>query len=431
LLVALPCQTRIGCCSGRGQTSASRSAGRNAGSAVTFSWRSPTPKPSKPSSSASSALRHQVAGDPGQVVRQGGGPQPESGQPGRLPVRQQVGQFGRRPGEHQGVAAVGGAGQRVQPVAAVGGGRRVVVEEDHQVAEDVHGVLLAAGGGLLGADRRHDRPGVLRVARGDEPEVGRPGHQPVRHGLVRQGGDDRLALRRARGDRRAAHAEPAPLEVDVVQLVAVDEAAGGGVPDHRVVLPAVPEPAQHLHVVAGLLEQVRDQLPCGRRGQVRGHRRQGAPPEVRGLVRAGRHLHPHPGPPAAHVVEGGDRLRDVERLGVGGHHSRHQPDVPGQRRDPGRGQQRVQPAAHLVGAVIRFGRVGRLRREGVLDGHQVQQAVLRLGDQVGPVARGEQLGGAGARFPPGRGMIIESGAPDEVLTAPRHERARTFLSAVL
>jgi polar amino acid transport system ATP-binding protein len=29
------------------------------------------------------------------------------------------------------------------------------------------------------------------------------------------------------------------------------------------------------------------------------------------------------------------------------------------------------------------------------------------------------------------GRIIESGAPDDVLTNPRHERARAFLSAVL
>jgi hypothetical protein len=42
-------------------------------------------------------------------------------------------------------------------------------------------------------------------------------------------------------------------EVDVVQLVAVDEPAGGRVADLGVVLPAVPEPADDLDVVGGLV----------------------------------------------------------------------------------------------------------------------------------------------------------------------------------
>ena len=53
--------------------------------------------------------------------------------------------------------------------------------------------------------------------------------------------------------------EPAALEVDVVQLVPVDEAAGGHVADLRVVFPAVPETAQHLHLVGRLVEAVGDQ----------------------------------------------------------------------------------------------------------------------------------------------------------------------------
>ena len=80
------------------------------------------------------------------------------------------------------------------------------------------------------------------------------------HASVRQGGDDGLALRRPGRDRGALDAEVPALEVDVVQLVAVDEAAGGGVADLRVVLPAVPEPAHHLDVVGGLVEQLGDQL---------------------------------------------------------------------------------------------------------------------------------------------------------------------------
>ena len=47
---------------------------------------------------------------------------------------------------------------------------------------------------------------------------------------------------------------------------------------------------------------------------------------------------------------------------------------------------------------------GRLEAEGVLDGDEVEQSVLGLSDQVGPVAGGEQLGGAGGGLPPGGRM---------------------------
>ena len=59
--------------------------------------------------------------------------------------------------------------------------------------------------------------------------------------------------------------------------------------------------------------------------------RETAPAEKRCLVRARRDLHPHAGPPAGDVVQGGDRLRDVERLGVGGDHGRYQSDRRGDR----------------------------------------------------------------------------------------------------
>jgi len=45
-----------------------------------------------------------------------------------------------------------------------------------------------------------------------------------------------------------------------VQLVPVDEPAGGGVADLGVVLPAVPQPPDHLDIVGGLVEQVGNQL---------------------------------------------------------------------------------------------------------------------------------------------------------------------------
>ena len=42
--------------------------------------------------------------------------------------------------------------------------------------------------------------------------------------------------------------------------------------------------------------------------------------------------------------------------------------------------------------------------EAVLDGDEVEQAALGLGDDVGPVAAGEQLGRAGPRLAPRGGM---------------------------
>lgn len=62
----------------------------------------------------------------------------------------------------------------------------------------------------------------------------------------------------------------AALEVDVVQLVAVDEPAGGHVPDLGVVVPAVPQPPDHLDVIGGLLIGLRlrernrpsPEMPC-------------------------------------------------------------------------------------------------------------------------------------------------------------------------
>ena len=55
-------------------------------------------------------------------------------------------------------------------------------------------------------------------------------------------------------------------------------------------------------------------------------------------------LNPDPGPAAARVVQGGDGLGHVERLGVGGDRGRHEPDVPGDGSGPGRDQDRVQTA---------------------------------------------------------------------------------------
>jgi hypothetical protein len=58
----------------------------------------------------------------------------------------------------------------------------------------------------------------------------------------------------------------------------------------------------------------------------------------------------------------------------------------------------------LVGARIRFAVAGGLQAEAVLDRDEVEQAVFGFGDDVGPVARGEQLVRAGPGLAPGGGM---------------------------
>ena len=101
-----------------------------------------------------------------------------------------------------------------------------------------------------------DRPHRVVVLRRDEDQIDTARGEFVDRELVRQGGDDGLALRWSRGDRRPLDGEVLAGEVDVVQLVAVDESAGRDVANHRVVLPAVPEPPDHLDGVGGLVEQV-------------------------------------------------------------------------------------------------------------------------------------------------------------------------------
>ncbi len=91
----------------------------------------------------------------------------------------------------------------------------------------------------------------------------------------------------------------------------------------------------------------------------------------------------------------------MERLRVGGHYGRHDADVTGQWRDPRGDEDGVQASADPVGAAVRFRGRGGLEAERVLDGHEVEQTVLGLGDQIGPVGGGEQFTGAGDRFAPG------------------------------
>jgi hypothetical protein len=106
----------------------------------------------------------------------------------------------------------------------------------------------------------------------------------------------------------------------------------------------------------------------------------------------------------------------VERLGVRDDHGGDQAHVPGQRRDPGRGQHRVEPAAYLVGPAIRGAVAGGLQAQAVLDRDEVEQPAFGLGGQVSPVPAGEQLGRAGPGLTPGGGVpagAVEGGGQDQ------------------
>ena len=90
----------------------------------------------------------------------------------------------------------------------------------------------------------------------------------------------------------------------------------------------------------------------------------------------------------------------MERLGVGDHDRRDQPDVLGERRHPGGEENRVEPATNLIGASIRQ-RVARvLQCQRVFDRHEIEQPALGLGHQPRPVAGIEQLIGPGIGLAP-------------------------------
>lgn len=119
-------------------------------------------------------------------------------------------------------------------------------EVDGEHGQDPQGAGVAARGLGAGEQFLSGGAGGGRTLGVDEGDVGVAGGEVagVRAGGV--GHDDRAALRRARHDRGAPDAEGAAGEVGVVELVAVDEAAGGEVTDLGVVLPAVPEPPGRL-----------------------------------------------------------------------------------------------------------------------------------------------------------------------------------------
>ena len=139
----------------------------------------------------------------------------------------------------------------------------------------------AATGRFVDRDRLHyiDFAGDYFSVRGPSitprPPQGQPivsalGHATVPYQLIATSADvgfvtpaDADHARRIVAEIRAARVAPDPVrvladEVDVVQLVPVNEPAGGDVADLGVVLPAVPEAAHDLDEVRRLLEEVAD-----------------------------------------------------------------------------------------------------------------------------------------------------------------------------
>jgi hypothetical protein len=141
-----------------------------------------------------------------------------------------------------------------------------------------------------------------------------------------------------------------------VQPVAIDEASGGDVADDGVVLPAVPEPPDHLNHLGGLVEQVSS-------ADI-------AASEQFCLVwsTADPHL-----PACAAVrdeVKCGNGFRDVERLGVGHSGDGDQPDVVRHRRHSRGDQHRVGTSRQPAG--IDLGTAAPLSSERVVERHEIE-----------------------------------------------------------
>ena len=247
---------------------------------------------SRPERAAPLQLGHQAAGDLGRG-RAGiaAGPEPAAGQARRLPVLASGRQAA--PGVPVKVTAslrILGSRAVVQPGLAGHRGARVGVEEDQEVSRKPGTVSAArpARPGRRGSRRRGCGHGQRRAACTNARSVARPASRYAAMPCARAPTTGWPCGGRGR-DRRALDAEPAALEVDVVQLVPIDEAAGRDIANLGVVLPAVPQPPHDLHVVGRLGEQVTDQLAGGRRHHCRrGWRQAGCD---------GRSERPRPGSP--------------------------------------------------------------------------------------------------------------------------------------
>ena len=174
----------------------------------------------------------------------------------------------------------------------------VALEHDVDVGQHGDGVGIASRRGAAVTDLADDAgsptPASSRV---HEHQIGERSRRSAARGrCVASTATIGMTLRRTWRDRRAAHTEEAALEVDVVQLVAIDEATGRLVADHGVVLPAVPE----THDDVDRLFRLRVEL---------GARRRILAPEVRGFRLRGRHRDLPSGASEADVVERGHVLR--------------------------------------------------------------------------------------------------------------------------
>ncbi|MEJ1978837.1 MAG: hypothetical protein WDN49_24685 [Acetobacteraceae bacterium] len=148
--------------------------------------------------------------------------------------------------------------------------------------------------------------------------------------------------------------------LDRVNARRVEEAPAGGVGDHRVVGPAIPQPGHDID--EGVRPLVAQRLL---------HRLRAAEVQRGAVVQRGDDV--PPGAAAAQMVERGELGGDGERLVIGGGQRRHQAEPLGHAGDGGNDRHRVEVvdgdlAHHLVAALARV--------QGVADEIQVELAAL-------------------------------------------------------
>jgi hypothetical protein len=98
----------------------------------------------------------------------------------------------------------------------------------------------------------------------------------------------------------------------------------------------------------------------------------------------------------------------MEGLGMRGGGGRDQADAFGERRHERGDEHGVEPAPHLIGALVGPRPPGRLQTEGILDRQEVEQAALGRAGQPGPVRGAEDVAGPGRWIAPRR--RVEPGA---------------------
>jgi hypothetical protein len=196
-----------------------------------------------------------------------------------------------------------------------------------------------------------------------------------------------VALRRAGGVERAANPEVGADVVEGVDPVGVGVVPAVVVAQDRTVLPAVPELGDDLQELggAGVAVPVRRAFDAE---------------VVRlGLARRGDDV--PSGPAAADVVQRGELAGHVEGLVVGGGDGRDQADVVGDRGQRGQQGQGLQPAERVVPDVAPQG-------QPVGEEDRVEPAPLGdLGETL-VVADVGDVGGGGARVPPGRLVVPDA-----------------------